>query len=145
MFCQKAIERFHTGTPRYPEVPTVASSENRILDPDIEPAVRFKLRQNIKNALSRTLALLRIAPEPTFYLGARTFQITQLINLPRLNHPTLIRPAIISLRVDPVEIPVILGVYLLMDREDVVFNAFYCFFSVTHIIRSLRFYITRFI
>ena len=33
--------------PRYPESTAVASSENRILNPDIEQAVRFKLRQDI--------------------------------------------------------------------------------------------------
>ena len=82
--------RFNTGTPRYPESTTIASSENRILNPDIELAVRFKLRQNKYNALSGALALFRIAPESTFYLGARTLQITQFINLPRLNNPTLI-------------------------------------------------------
>ena len=37
----------HTGMSGYPESTTIASSENRILNPDIEPAVRFKLRQNI--------------------------------------------------------------------------------------------------
>jgi hypothetical protein len=35
-----------TGAPRYPESTTIASSEYRILNPDIELAVRFKLRQN---------------------------------------------------------------------------------------------------
>ena len=103
----------HSGS-RYPESTTIASSENRILNPDIELAVRFKLRQNIKNALSGALALFRIAPESTFNLRARTLQITQLINLPRLNNPTLIRLAVVPFRVDPVEIPIILGIDLLM-------------------------------
>ena len=85
--------------------------------------------------------MLQIAPEPALYLGAGTFQITQFINLPRLNHPTLIRLAIVSFRVNPVEIPIILGIYLLMDREDTIFNAFYGFFSVIHIIS--RFIITK--
>jgi hypothetical protein len=84
--------------------------------------------------LPGTLALLRIASEPALHLGAGTIQKTQFINLPRLNHPALIRLAIVSVRVNPVEIPVILGVYLLMDWEDTIFNAFYGFFSVIHII-----------
>ena len=29
-------------------------------------------------------------------------------------------------------LPIILGIYLLMDREDTIFNAFYGFFSVIH-------------
>ena len=95
----------------YSEGATVTPPENRILNPDIEPAVRFELRENIKNALSVTLALLRITPEPTFHLGAGTFQITQFINPPRLNHPALVRLAIVPFRVDSVEISIILGVY----------------------------------
>jgi len=39
-------QSLHAGTPRYPESTTIASSENRILNPDIELAVRFNLRQN---------------------------------------------------------------------------------------------------
>ena len=31
-----------------------------------------------------------------------------------------------------------LGIYLLMDWKDTIFNAFYGFFSVIHIIRLLR-------
>jgi hypothetical protein len=88
--------------------------------------------------LPGTLALLRIAPEPALHLGAGTFQITQFIKLPRLNHPALIRLAIVSFRVNSVEIPTILGINLLMDWEDTVFNAFYGFFSVIHIIKLLR-------
>jgi hypothetical protein len=88
--------------------------------------------------LPGTLALLRIAPEPALHLGAGTFLITQFINLPRLNHPALIRLTVVPFRVDPVEIPSILGIYLLMDREDTIFNAFYGFFSVIHIIRLLK-------
>jgi hypothetical protein len=85
-----------------------------------------------------TLALLRIAPKTALHLGAGTFQITQFVNLPRFNHPALIRLAIVSFRVNPVEIPIILGIYLPMDREDTIFNAFYGFFSGIHIIRLLR-------
>ena len=80
--------------------------------------------------------MLRIAPEPTLHLGAGTFQITQFINLSRLNHPALIRLAIVSLQVNPIEIPTILGINLLMDRENMIFNAFYGFFSVIHIIED---------
>ena len=40
-------QSLHTGTPRYPESTTIASSENRVFNPDIELAVWFKLRQNI--------------------------------------------------------------------------------------------------
>jgi hypothetical protein len=40
-------QSLHTGTSHYPESTTIASPENRILNPDIELAVRFKLRQNI--------------------------------------------------------------------------------------------------
>ena len=79
-----------------------------------------------------------MAPETTFHLGAGTFQITQLVNLPRLNYSALIRLAIVPFRVNPVEIPTILGIYLPMDREDTILNALYGFFSVTHIIRLLR-------
>jgi hypothetical protein len=82
--------------------------------------------------------LLRIGPEPTLHLGAGTFQITQFINLPRLDHPALIRLAIVAFRVNPVEIPIILGIYSLMDREDTIFDAIYGFFSVIHIFRSLK-------
>ena len=89
--------------------------------------------------------MLRIAPEPALHLGAGTFQITQFVNLPRLNHPALIRLAIVPFRVDPVEIPIILGINLPMDRENTIFNAFYGFFSVTHIIRSFRYLKCRFL
>ena len=47
-------------------------------------------------------------------LGTRTFRITQFINLPWLNNPPLIRLAVVPFRVDPVEIPIILGIDLLM-------------------------------
>ena len=59
--------------------------------------------------LSLLQALFWIAPESTFYLRTRTFRITQFINLPWLNNPTLIRLAIVPFRVDPVEIPILLG------------------------------------
>jgi hypothetical protein len=75
-----------------------------------------------------------MVPEPALHLGTGAFQITQFINLPRLNHPALIRLAIVSFRVNPVEIPAIPGMDFLMDREDAVLNAFYGFFSVIHII-----------
>ena len=117
----------------YSESATFASPEYRVLNPDIEPTVRFKLRKDEQYALPGAFALLRIAPEPTFHLGAGTIQITQFVNLPRFNHPTLIRLAVVTFRVDPVEISVIFDIYLLMDREDMIFNAFYGFFSVIHL------------
>nr|CAI9744662.1 hypothetical protein [uncultured bacterium] len=82
-----------------------------------------------------TLALLRVAPEPALHLGAGTFQITQLVDLPRFNHPTLIRLAVVPFRVNPVEVPIILGIYLLMDREDMILYAIYSLSSITHINR----------
>ena len=78
--------------------------------------------------------MFRIAPESTYYLGARTLQITQFINLPGLNNPTLIRLAIVPFRIDPVEIPIILDIDLLMYREDMILNAFYSLFPITHVL-----------
>ena len=79
--------------------------------------------------------MVRIAPESTFYLRARALQITQFINLPRLNNPTLIRLAIVPFRENSVEIPVILGIDLLMYKEDMILNAIYSLFSIIHVIR----------
>ena len=76
--------------------------------------------------------MFRIAPESTFYLRAGTLQITQFINPPRFNNPTLIRLAIVPFRVDSVEIPIILGIDLLMYREDMILNAIFSLFSVIH-------------
>ena len=81
--------------------------------------------------------MFRITPKSTFYLRARTFQITQFINLPRLNNPALIRLVIVPFRVDSVEIPIILGIYLLMYLENMIFYTFDGFFSIAHIIALL--------
>ena len=70
--------------------------------------------------------------QPTFNFWARTFQITQLINLSWLNHPTRIGLAVVSFRIDPVKIPFILGIYLLMYLENMILNTFDGFFSITH-------------
>ena len=76
--------------------------------------------------------MLWIAPETTFYLWARTFQITQFIFHPRFDHLTHIGGVIVSFRIDSVKIPIILGIYLLMHLEDIAFNALYRFFSINH-------------
>ena len=118
----------------YPENTTFASTEYRILDLDIEPTVRFKLRKDEQYALPGAFALLRIAPEPTFHLGARTFRITQFIYLPWLDHPASIRLVVLPFRIDSVKITIILGIYLLMYLENIILNTFDGFFSIAHII-----------
>ena len=70
--------------------------------------------------------------QPTFNFRARTFQITQFINLSWLNHPTRIGLAIVPFRVDPVKISIIFGIYLLMYLENMILNTFDCFFSIAH-------------
>ena len=72
--------------------------------------------------------------QPTFNFRARTFQITQFINLSWLNHPTLIGLAVVPFRIDSVKIPFILGIYLLMYLENMIFYTFDGFFSKAHII-----------
>ena len=70
--------------------------------------------------------------QPTFNLRARAFQITQFIYFPWLNHPTRIGLAVVPFRIDPVKIPFILGIYLLMYLENMIFYTFDGFFSITH-------------
>ena len=122
---------------RYPECATVAPSKNRILNPDIELAVRFKLRENKKDALSRTFALLWIASQTTFYLWARTLQITQFIFLPRFDHFTHIGGIIVRFGIDSVKITIILGIYLLMHLEDIALDALYRFLFIIHILFNI--------
>ena len=78
--------------------------------------------------------MLRMVSQPTFNFRARTFQITQFIYLPWLNHPTRIELAVVPFRIDPVKIPFILGIYLLMYLENMILYTFDGFFSIAHII-----------
>ena len=140
---------------RYPEGAAVAPPKNGILNPDIELAFRLKLRENKYNALSRTLhsvtllhlgranefvlrstyatfALLWIVPEATFYLWARTLQITQFIFFPGFDHLTHIGGAVVRFGIDSVKIPIILSIYLLVHMEDIALDALYRFFSIIH-------------
>ena len=78
--------------------------------------------------------MLRIAPEPTFHLGARTFQIIQFINLSWLNHPTHIGLVVVPFRIDSVKITIIFGIYLLMYLENIILNTFDGFFSIAVLI-----------
>ena len=70
--------------------------------------------------------------QPTFNFRARTFQITQFINLSWLNHPTRIGLAVVPFRIDSVKIPIILGIYLLMYLENMILYTFDGFFSIAH-------------
>ena len=75
--------------------------------------------------------------QPTFNFRARTFQITQFINLSCYNHPTRIGLAVVPFRIDPVKIPFILGIYLLMYLENMIFYTFDGFFSIAQTFVSL--------
>ena len=74
---------------------------------------------------------------PTFHFRARTFQITQFINLSWLNHPARIGLVVVPFRIDPVKIPIILDIYLLMYLENMTFYTFDGFFSIAHTFVSL--------
>ena len=75
--------------------------------------------------------------QPTFNFWARTFQIAQFINLSWLNHPTRIGLAVVPFCIDPVKITIILGIYLLMYLENMIFYTFDGFFSIAHSFVSL--------
>ena len=72
--------------------------------------------------------------QSTFNFWARTFQITQFIYLPWLNHPTRIGLVVVPFCIDPVKISIIFGIYLLMYLENMILNTFDCFFSIAHTI-----------
>ena len=95
----------------YSECTAVAPPKNCILNPNI-------------------LTLLRMVSQPTFNFRARTFQITQFINLSWLNHPTRIGIAVVPFRIVPVKITIIFGIYLLMYLENMIFYTFDGFFSI---------------
>ncbi len=100
--------------PCYPKGAAVTTSEYGVHNPDLEPAVRFKLGENVKNTLTGALALLGIGAESTFYLGTRTFQITEFIFQAWRDDPALIGTAVVSFGIYLVKIAVILGIYLLV-------------------------------
>ena len=104
----------YTGIPGYPEGAPITTSKYGVHNPDLEPAVQFKLGENVKNTLTGALALLGIGAESTFYLGTRAFQITEFIFQAWRDDPALIGTAVVSFGVNPVKIAVILGVDLLV-------------------------------
>ena len=82
--------------PGYPEGAAVTTSEYGVHNPDLEPAVRFKLGEYIENTLTGTLALLGISAESALYLGARAFQITEFIFQAGLDDHALIGTAVVT-------------------------------------------------
>ena len=53
----------------------------------------------------------QMVSQSTFNFWARTFQITQFIYLPWLNHPTRIGLVLVPFCIDPVKISIIFGIY----------------------------------
>ena len=104
----------YTGMPCYSKGAAVTTSEYGVHNPDLEPAVRLKLGENVENTLTGALALLGIGAESTFYLGTRAFQITEFIFQAWRDDPALIGTAVVSFGIYLVKIAVILGVDLLV-------------------------------